>query len=107
MSKNLKLMGLSTYTGLATVKDGAQELVRRGEIACFPDDIAEKITEGGRTNADGDWVGYWVEVPDDETPNHNFTREKVKVQTLTEEQRQMVLAAAVKKPQRVARRTKS
>lgn len=107
MSKNLKLMGLATYTGVATLKDGVQEPVRRGEIACFPDDIAEKVSEGGRTNADGDWISYWQPAPDDVTPNHNFTKEKVKVEKLTEEQRQMVVAAAVKKPQRVARRTRS
>lgn len=110
MSKNLKLVGLKSYTGLATIKEGKSEadVVHRGEIACFPDDIAEKIMDGGRANLEGDWISYWQAAPDDATPNHNFTQEKIKVEKLTDEQREMVLAASAKKPpQRVARRTKN
>ena len=109
MSKNLKLVGLATYTGVATTKEGKLEadVIRRGEIACFTDEVAEKVLEGGRINAEGDWVCYWQEAPDDASINHNFTPEQLKVKKLTEEERATMAAAAVKKPpQRVARRTR-
>lgn len=104
MAKNLKLMGLASYTGVATMKDGLAEIVRRGEIARFSDEIAEKITDGGRTNAEGEWVSYWVEAPDDASVSHNFTKDTVKIETMDAKQLEALVVEAKQPKQRVARR---
>lgn len=78
MSTKLKLTGLQSYTGRATIlPNGESAIIKRGEVVLFKDEIAEKVIEGGRRNAEGDWLPYWQEVADDVTVNYNFTEEKV------------------------------
>lgn len=74
---NLQLKGLASYTGKATTKNGVAEVIKRGEVARFTVDIANKVLEGGRVDREDNWVPYFVQV-DDETPvNYNFTDEDI------------------------------
>lgn len=79
MSTKLKLTGLMTYTGHATRIPGAESaaVVRKGEIALFNDDIAIRLLDGGKVNADGDFTGYWTEIEGDDPVQHNFATDEV------------------------------
>lgn len=79
MSMKLKLTGLVTYTGHATKLPGveAAAVVRKGEIALFNDDIATRLLDGGKVTSEGDFVGYWTQVENDEPPQHNFATDEV------------------------------
>lgn len=78
MAKNLKLTGLVSYTGLATMKDGVSVVVKNGEVCRFEDAVAEKVLEGFRVNRENQEVPYFEEVAGDTPINHNFTNEEVK-----------------------------
>lgn len=77
MSKNLKLTGLVSYTGVATTKNGVSVVVKRGEVSRFSDEVAEKVLEGFRVNRENQEVPYFEEVGEDAEINHNFTDEKL------------------------------
>lgn len=80
MSTKLKLTGLQSYTGRATIlANGESAVIKRGEVVLFKDEIADQVLSGTRKNGDGELVPYWQEVSDDTEVNHNFTDEKVEV----------------------------
>lgn len=80
MSKNLKLVGLISYTGPATTKNGVSVVVKRGEICRFSDEIADKVSEGFRINREGQEVLYFEEAGENEKVQHNFTEDKVEIE---------------------------
>ncbi len=69
MSKVLKLTGLKSWTGSVSNSN----VVRKGEIARFDDDVAAKVMAGKRLNSDGEPVPYWVEVEGETTPKYDFS----------------------------------
>lgn len=101
---NLQLKGLSSYTGKATTKDGIAEVIKRGEVARFPLEIADKVLEGGRVDREDNWVPYFVQVDEDTPVNYNFTNEKIEV-TKPDPAALAEAEQASKRPKSVQRRT--
>lgn len=69
MARNLKLVGLKTYTNAVT----KSVIVKKGDICRFDESVADKVIEGARKNADDEAVPYWEET--DEKATHDFASE--------------------------------
>lgn len=74
MSKTLKLTGIQTYVGVAT----KNEVIKKGDVCTFDDDIAKKLLEGSRTNSENEPVSFFTETTD-EVSNYNFSSTPVGV----------------------------
>lgn len=59
MAKLVELTGVKTYVNSIT----GTKAIRKGEVACFDDEIADKALEGFRVNAEGAEVPYFTERP--------------------------------------------
>jgi len=73
MSKILKLVALQTYVGRATMGT----IVKKKECCLFSDEVAEKLLESGRTNAEGEFIAYWTEQPSETAYHWDFSEVKL------------------------------
>lgn len=76
-SVNLKLVGIKTYTGAATMHGTESVVVHKGEVCRFSADVAKKVLKGARFNRENESVSYFQEVPDDAKVHHNFSGDDV------------------------------